>query len=229
MELIERESEILRILGRLKATSFIVVGGYAVSSLTVHRFSVDCDIVVSAALGKITSILKEEGYTLQTKKEGFDVLYGGRFERYVKKINKTSVSVDVLVNSLVSRGTDASWSFDYIRKHSVISEIGTPPVRFIVPERELLVAMKIHSGRGTDIRDIIMLREGCDKEKVVGHLARGNTQLLRERIQRLLDTLGDEKLVDSLKGVFRLKRDVEMDIEKTRIFATRIEKLLPQP
>lgn len=53
MELIEREREILRILDKLKNTDFILVGGYAVSSLTIHRLSVDCDLVVSKSLDKI--------------------------------------------------------------------------------------------------------------------------------------------------------------------------------
>lgn len=227
MELVEREREILRILDRLKNTDFILVGGYAVSSLTMHRFSVDCDLVISKSLGRIKSILKEEGYMLQIKREGFDAIYGGRFESHAKKINETSVSVDLLINSLVSRGTNASWSFDYIKRHSVTSEIGTPPIKCAVPERELLIAMKIHSGRRTDIRDIIMLREGCNLEKVMEHLKRGDMQLLKDKINHIIEALHDKKLIDSLKGVFRLEHDVERDIEKAKADMAKLNKLLP--
>ena len=228
MELVEREEEILRILNRLKNMDFVLVGGYAVSSLTMHRFSVDCDLVVSRSLDRIKSILKKEGYEPQIKKEGFDSLYGGRFENYIKKINKTSVTVDLLINSLVSRGTNASWGFDYIKKHSVIAETGTPHIKCAIPEKELLVAMKIHSGRRADIRDIIMLREGCDLDKVLSHLKRGDMKLLRDKINRILETLDDEKLTDSLKGVFRLERDVERDIKRAKTLISRLKKLLPQ-
>ena len=48
MEFIERENEILRTIKSMVEArlDFIVVGGYAVSALARHRFSVDCDIVV---------------------------------------------------------------------------------------------------------------------------------------------------------------------------------------
>jgi len=52
MELVNRENEILRTLDSLveKEMDFVVVGGYAVSGgLGKHRFSVDCDIVISKA------------------------------------------------------------------------------------------------------------------------------------------------------------------------------------
>ncbi len=229
MELIEREREILRILERISGTNFILVGGYAVSSLAMHRFSVDCDLVVSKDLARIKNILKEEGYAPQYKKEGFDALYGGRFENYAKKINSTSVFVDLLINSLVSRGTNASWSFEYIKKHSIASKIGAPPVTCAVPEKELLVAMKIHSGRKADIRDIIMLASGCDLEKVVKHIKRGDEKLLLDKIDSILNSLGDEKMIDSLKGVFRLERDVERDIRNSKKFMESIRKeILPQ-
>ena len=223
MELIEREREILGILDKVKDTDFILVGGYAVSSLTIHRFSVDCDLVVAKSLNKIKSILRKEGYSPQIKKEGFDEFYGGRFENFIKKINNSSVTVDLLINSLVSRGTNASWSFDYIKKHSVISGVGTPPVRCNIPERELLSAMKIHSGRKADIRDVIMLREGCDLEKVLSHLRRGDMGLLKNKINNILETFNDEKLVDSLKGVFSMQHDVERDIKKAEKFISELK------
>ena len=49
MEFVNRENEILRTLDSLveEEVDFVVVGGYAVSGLGKHRFSVDCDIVIS--------------------------------------------------------------------------------------------------------------------------------------------------------------------------------------
>ena len=226
MDLIGREREILRILDRLTKTDFVLVGGYTVSSLTLHRFSMDCDLVVPAQFDMIKSILRKEGYAPHIKKDGFNATYGGRFENYIKRINNNSVAVDLLIKSLVSRNTNASWSFDYIKKHSVLSGIGNPSVECRVPERELLVAMKIHSGRGADIRDIIMLIKDCNLEKVLNHIRRGDIGLLEDKINRILETLNDEKLTDSLKGVFRLKRDVKNDIKKAREIINEIDKRL---
>ena len=48
MALVERENEILNTIKKMVETGldFVVVGGYAVSGLARHRYSVDCDIVV---------------------------------------------------------------------------------------------------------------------------------------------------------------------------------------
>ena len=61
-------------------------------------------------------------------------------------------SADLLVGSLVCKATGASWSYDYIRRHSIVAELS---VRCRVPERELLIALKIRSGRRADLRDIV--------------------------------------------------------------------------
>ncbi len=59
MELIERENEIIGVMEKIKDLDVILVGGYAVSSLTVHRHSVDCEFVVSKSAGEIKAILKK--------------------------------------------------------------------------------------------------------------------------------------------------------------------------
>ena len=48
MEFVRRQNEIFRVLKKLteEKLDFVVVGGYAVSGLAKHRFSVDCDIVL---------------------------------------------------------------------------------------------------------------------------------------------------------------------------------------
>ena len=89
MGLVEREIEILRIIGRMieGGLDFIVVGGYAVSALARHRYSVDCDVVITKEqLEKIEDLLKNEGFTKDIEKSGFDKEYGGEFVSYKKKI-----------------------------------------------------------------------------------------------------------------------------------------------
>src|SRR3989338_566106 len=91
----EREREILRMLEQLKGMA-VVVGGYAVSALASHRFSVDCDLVVPSVKG-VAAVLEKEGYLLQKRGAGFDTVYGGRFERHSKNIGNNPVSIDVIV------------------------------------------------------------------------------------------------------------------------------------
>ena len=41
-----RETEIFRVLKRLGEIEFVLIGGYAVNSYALPRFSEDCDIVI---------------------------------------------------------------------------------------------------------------------------------------------------------------------------------------
>lgn len=221
MKLIERENEILNVLkGLVEAKlDFVVVGGFAVSGLTRHRFSVDCDVVVTREeLEKFERIVKREGFTKHVEKAGFNEVYGGEFKSYKKEVNKLPITFDLLVRSLVCRATGGTWSFDYIKKHSIQANItgAETSASCRVPEKELLIAFKVHSARRADIRDIVMLREDTDLERILAHLRRGKKEAVKGQINRIVEALRDPRLVDSLKGVFTLSVDVKRQIENAR-------------
>lgn len=221
MEFMERENEILKTIQTMAdhKLDFVMVGGYAVSALARHRFSVDCDIVIpKKRLDDFKNILEQEGFRKHIERTGFDEVYGGKFVSYKKKVGKFPVTVDILVGSLVCRATQASWSFEYIKKHSTVTRIlGTEAsVSCRIPDKELLLAFKIHSARRADVRDVIMLRENADLEKVLVHVRRGNLEALKDQIKKIDAALNDKNLVDSLKGVFTLSADVKKQIENAR-------------
>jgi len=221
MEFIDRENEILKTIKRMvdAGLDLVVVGGYAVSSLARHRFSVDCDIVVpKKKLEDFGSILEKEGFIKHIERAGFDEIYAGEFVSYKKEIAGLPVTVDLLVGSLVCRATQAAWSFEYVKRHSMEANIpGTEAfVSCRVPEKELLIAFKIHSARRADVRDVVMLRENADFEKVLNHLRKGNIEALKNQIMKVIAALDDKNLVDSLKGVFTMTADVKKQIESTR-------------
>jgi len=218
---VERENEILRVIRSFTEAGleFVVVGGYAVSGLGRHRFSVDLDVVIDEKdLEVFTRILEEKGFSRHAERAGFDEVYGGRFISYVKRIDGLPVTVDLLVGSLVCRATGASWSYDYVKSHSI--ETGVAGIelsaRCRVPERELLIALKIHSGRRADLRDVVVLIGGADVDKMVRHLKRGDLEKLKTQIDRMLKMLKDPRLMDSLRGVFSVRRDVTGEIERAR-------------
>jgi len=231
MGFVERENEILKTIKSMVEArlDFIVVGGYAVSALARHRFSVDCDIVTAKEkLGEFGEVLEREGFMKHIEKAGFDETYAGEFVSYRKEVTGLPVTVDLLVNSLVCRATGAAWSFDYVKKHSMDANIPglEASVSCRIPEKELLMAFKIHSGRRADVRDMVMLRENADLEKVLDHLRRGNIEALKDQIKLIITALEDKNLVDSLKGVFTLTVDVERQIESVRKFVGSILKNL---
>ena len=221
MEFLKRENEILRMLRRLieEKLDFVVVGGYAVSGFARHRFSVDCDVVTSKReLKDFEEVLKKEDFKRHVRKAGFDEMYAGEFISYKKEVGELPVTMDLLVGSLVCRATGASWSFDYIKKHSVeatITGIETS-AKCRIPEKELLIAFKIHSARRTDVRDIVMMREDSDAEKILKHLKKGRMDALTTQMNKIVEALNDKNLVDSLKGVFTLTVDVRKQIEDAR-------------
>ena len=168
--LLERENEVIRLIGLFLENNliFVVIGGYAISTYK-KRFSVDLDVVIKEAdFLNFEKLLLKEGYSINYEKE-IDVLYGENFKRFVKKMNNLPVYVDLLINGLVSRTTNASWSFESIDKNSQKRKLNN--LEFLTPAKELLTSMKIHSGRLSDVRDIIVLMP-CNKNKLKTFLLR---------------------------------------------------------
>lgn len=221
MEFVRRENEILRVIKRLteEKLDFVIVGGYAVSGLAKHRFSADCDIVLpKRELKNFEKVLEEEEFKKHIRKTGFDEVYAGEFVGYKKEVNGLPVTVDLFVESLVCRATGAAWSFDYVKKNSVEANITGIETLVVcrIPEKELLIAFKVHSARKADIRDIVMLREDANLEKVLKHMRKGRVEALKEQIDKIIEALMDKTLIDSLKGVFALRIDVKKKIENTQ-------------
>jgi hypothetical protein len=201
--LLEREKEIFRIIELLKESGlkFIVIGGYAISTYK-KRFSVDLDIVISGEdLLKFEQLLLKEGYSVIYEKE-IAILYAENFKRFRKKMRNLPVDVDLLINGLVSRATDATWGFDIIEKNSQKRKLND--LEFLIPIRELLTSMKVHSGRLSDVRDIVALMP-CNKNKLKEFLLRGNISKVKEIIKKQLLFLEKPQFDDSFKGVFGIQ------------------------
>ena len=200
--LLEREQEVMRTLSLFldKDLNFIVVGGYAVSTYK-KRFSIDLDVVIKEEdLKEFEKILEKEGYSLHYEKE-IALLYGENFKRFMKKMNNLPIDIDLLINGLVSRTTDATWGFDYVKRNSVKRKLNNS--EFLTPEKELLIAMKFHSGRLSDIRDIVALMP-CNKEK------------LKQSMKKQSSFLNKPQFDDSFKGIFGPFSYSEKDVQSTK-------------
>ena len=198
--LLEREQEVMKILNLFlnKKLDFVVVGGYAISTYK-KRFSIDLDVVVKEEdLEKFKKVLEKEGYVLHYERE-ISLLYGENFKRFMKKMKDMPVDIDLLINGLVSRTTNATWGLDYINGNSVKRKLNNS--EFLTPEKELLIAMKFHSGRLSDIRDIVALMP-CDKDKLRKHLLKGDINKLKDSIKKQAYFLGKPQFEDSFKGIF---------------------------
>ena len=210
--LIKKENEIFKILQLLKdqGPEFIVVGGYAVSSYK-HRFSVDADIVISiGSIESLEKILNKEGFKKTISKDLLG-LYLSKFVRY----EKDEASLDILIGALASRQTGASFSFEFLKKNSRLRKIIgiEKEVELLVPEKEILIAMKIHSARLTDFRDIAALSKDSDLEKIRRYLFIGDLNVLKSNLKELNKAAKDPKFIDAFKGVF-MEKKFDVDIAK---------------
>lgn len=221
---IERENTIFDALQALVSAglNFIVVGGYAVSAYK-HRFSVDVDIVIKAQdKAKFEEVLKKNGF-VKTIVKDLDHVYAPEFIRYELK-GKLPVSVDLLIGGIGSRTTGASFSFEQLQEHAEKKKVvGTEKeVTVQIPKREILIALKLHSGRLTDFRDIAALAKNIDIDLIEGILWRGKTDVVKENIKKLILLLDKKEFMDSFKGVF-MEKKYDIDSDEIR----KLKKLLP--
>lgn len=212
--LLEREQEIMKILALFidKELNFVVVGGYAISTYK-KRFSIDLDLVVREEdLLKFEKLLEKEGYALHYEKE-IALLYGENFKRFMKKMKNQPVDIDLLINGLVSRTTEATWGFDYIKNNSLKRKLNNS--EFLTPEKELLISMKFHSGRLSDIRDIVALMP-CNKERLKQHLLKGDIKKLEQSMKKQFSFLAKPQFDDSFKGIFGPYAYNEKDVQSAK-------------
>lgn len=219
-----REEEIIRTLASLPK-GFVVIGGYATSALSVHRFSVDCDIAISKKnVAEFNAYLVKHGYKKEKSAKGFDETYQSEVEVYVKKVGDTTVSADLFVNGVTSRNTKGSWSYEYIADNSIEAIVSGArnSTSVTTPTKELLMAMKIHSGRDVDLRDTVMLCEGVVWNDIKKHVARGEKGVLLEQITRMIGKMAEEQFVQSLRATFEVRRNIKPMISHCRKNLTKL-------
>ena len=200
-----REKECFTFLKLIpKEKQYVIIGGYAVTSFGFSRFSVDLDITIpESELPFFKKALSDNDFVFTKGKD--DLLYSGKFERYEKGL----VSIDLLINGVSSRQTGYLYPFQYLFKNSQIRETsGWDPLNKVkarIAKKEMLIALKIHSMRMTDKRDVIMLcYEIPNIRIIINHLENSPKEKIIEHVNDLLVNLNEKNLRDSIKGVYSI-------------------------
>lgn len=201
-----REEEIFLTLKDLEKCNFVIIGGYAVNAYTLPRFSVDCDIVIKDEneLQKIGKILLKRGY--KKEKNEADTQYKGSFARYEKKLeNSFTVSMDILIDTVADRMTEATFSAEWIFEHSSKKTLRgktiTEELKLRISDRDALLVMKMISARATDIRDVfMMLPDAEDKEWIRSEI--NLRYSLKNRIDTILEKVNSKQFKDGIAGVY---------------------------
>ncbi|WP_303647396.1 hypothetical protein [Haloarchaeobius sp. FL176] len=205
MSLPERQSELIDTHRAVQSAGlpYVLVGGWAVSAFQT-RFTTDIDTVVPAtALDDYDALLSELGYEKEFEKDVSNE-YEGRMIQYQKPVGENAVTFEALVNAMRCRQTDAEWSYRYLHEHSTIQSIDVADdLDGRIPEPALLFAMKLHSGRLADTRDLVVISTRAAFDQIERHLHRGNPEKLDAQIEGVLGQLQQDGFRDSFKGVFR--------------------------
>ncbi len=213
MSLGEREAELLETLEAVidAELPYVLIGGWAIAAFN-QRFTTDVDVVIPGqAIEDYTAFLADRGYEKIADVKRND-LYEGRTIRFEKDIGNP-VRFDAMVDALGCRQTEAEWSYRYLAQYSVAKELRTTrPITARIPERELLFAVKLHSGRKADARDLVVLATGADFDRIASHLHRGDREKLAERIDTVLERLTTDGFEDAFKGVFEQQTLPEQDV-----------------
>jgi hypothetical protein len=220
MSLQERQDELIATHRAIQQAelSYVLVGGWAVSAFQT-RFTTDVDMVLpESQVAEYDNLLRDLGYEKAIDSDVSNV-YEGRIVRYEKPVGDNAVQFDALVEAMRCRQTDAEWSFRYLHEHSVVQSLEVAPdLSGRIPEPALLFALKLHSGRLADTRDLVVISLQAEFDRLERHLNRGDSEKLEERIEGVLEQLADESFEDSFKGVFQQQELPEDAITDLRQF-----------
>jgi hypothetical protein len=228
-----RENEILRTLEAVypKGDRFTLIGGYAVDAYSpLPRYSVDCDMVIpKIELEALGGVLRELGYA-DGGAQWRDELSGLETRKFVKAVGAESVSVDMLIDGIRCRQTEAVWTEREVRGSSKdMRVVGVSrAVLSRVASRELLIAMKLHSGRGTDLRDVVMISESADWDFVARWTGRGANDKVAAQLHRAVDEMTKSDFEGQLKAGFSSKKSEKRRIDATLNAINRLSKNMPR-
>lgn len=205
MSLPERQSELIDTHRAVQDADlpYVLVGGWAVSAFQT-RFTTDIDTVMpDTALDDYDTLLHDLGYEKQFEQDVSNE-YNGRMIQYTKEVGANAVKFEALVDAMGCRQTDAEWSYRYLHEHSTIESIDVAEdLDGRIPEPALLFAMKLHSGRKADTRDLVVISLRAEFNRIERHVHRGDPEKLKRQIEMVLDQLQQDGFKDSFKGVFR--------------------------
>ena len=221
----ERSEALIGVLEDLQESDigFVLVGGYAVSQFET-RFSTDLDLVIAPDdYDEVVTFLEEHDFERDEELEvpPDETIYNREIELFERSEGLAHpVGVDVLVNGLGCRQTKAEWSFEYLREHSTEQTIsgGSRLTTARTADGEVLVAAKLHSGRPTDLADVLAAVPEIDFETVAKHLHRGDEEALRSQLNEARKFIENEGLDHRFKSLFGRSTASQDDIKKLLSF-----------
>lgn len=216
----DRSEALIEVLEELEQSDigFVLVGGYAISQFET-RFSTDLDLVIAPDdYDEVVTFLEARDFerTADLEVPPEETIYNREIECFERSEGLPHpVGVDILVNGLGCRQTEAEWSFDYLRTHSTSTTVsgGTRSTTARAANGEVLVAAKLHSGRKTDLADVLAAIPSIDLDMVEAHLHRGDGDALRTQLSEAQAFIEEGGLDHRFKSMFGQSSASAEDIE----------------
>ena len=103
---------------------------------------------------------------------------------------------------------------------------GTVTTTAKVIDGAVLVAAKLHSGRETDLRDVLAVAEEIALGAVTPHLRRGDDDAVREQLERGLEILESDELKHGYRSDFGASAVSEETVSALKEYlSTQIDRL----
>lgn len=146
-------------------------------------------MIPDTALDEYDALLRDLGYEKQFEKDVSNE-YEGRMIQYTKRVGDNAVTFEALVDAMGCRQTGAEWSYRYLHEHSTIESLDVAEdLDARIPKPALLFAMKLHSGRKADTRDLVVISSRAEFDRIERHVHRGDPEKLDGQIEMVLDRL----------------------------------------
>ena len=218
-----RERRCIELLEKIAGIRLVLIGGYAVSSYGLPRFSVDLDIVVRTTDAEsVRVVLRKEGLERDVDVKGV-APSPVSFERWSDGL----VSVDLLINGVFDRRSGAVFPIEIVETGTSIRLVmgrgASSTASATVAAPETLLILKLCAGRLVDLRDVAILsRLNISPERVEQLSSVAPRDALIRTTERLERALLTREFKDSLKGEFEMKerRFEEYVISTRRICET---------
>ncbi len=179
----------------------VVIGGYAVCAYGPPRYSTDVDVVIPfASANAIRSWLRERGFQLEKHSTPNPQNYEGQVERFVGG----DVTLDLLAGAVRDREAQVDISEAWIsaRPRKVRLETLAARTNSEIPiaRPEALWALKLQSGRDSDLSDLFAIsEEAVDTDEVRRALLDARSPSLVDKLRKVRKKLEENQLyVDSL-------------------------------
>ncbi|MHB2036934.1 MAG: hypothetical protein ACYCPW_09380 [Nitrososphaerales archaeon] len=95
-----------------------------------------------------------------------------------------------------------------------------------VASSELLIAMKLHSGRDSDLKDAVMLIDNLFWQKLVIYIFRGSKEKVSKQLSSAVKRMQAKDFGPQLKSFFGLRKGESRRVSETISVVERLSKLV---